>query len=149
MQVLWRTRFVKLGISAKLPYTFSRLFYFSVIWVFYWWIDDRSYVLLQVNGSYGSQLTKTCIFALYLHIYLLSLKIWKYLKCENQSPMKVDSIEYFVKIFICFVKINIFLVIDYYILEFLSSYYALNFRFCYKHIYIYIYIFYTCHAIRE
>ena len=54
--------------------------------------------------------------------------------------MKVDSTEYFVKIFICFVKINIFLVIDYYILEFLSSYYALNFRFCYKHIYIYIYI---------
>ena len=139
MQLLWRTRFMKLCISAKLPYIFSRLFYFSVIWVFYWWIDDRSYVLLQVNGSYGSQLTKTCIFALYLHIFLLSLKIWKYLKCENQSPMKVDSIEYFLKIFICFVKMNIFLVIDYYILEFLSSYYALNVRFCYKHIYISIY----------
>ena len=130
MQVLWRTRFVKLGISAKLPYTFSRLFYFSVIWVFYWWINDRSYVFSQVNGSYGSHLTKTYIFALYLHIYLLSLKIWKCMKCENQSRMKVDSIEYFLKIFICFVKRNIFLVIDYYILEFLSSYYALNFRFC-------------------
>ena len=146
MQLLWRTRFMKFWISAKLPYIFSRRSHFSVIWVFYWWIDDRSYVLLQVNGSYGSQLTKTCIFALYLHIYLLSLKIWKCIKCENQSSMKVDSIEYFLKIFICFVKRSIFLVIDYYILEFLSSYYALNFRFCYGHI---LYIFYTCHAIRE
>ena len=95
-----------------------------------WWS-----ILRLINGSYGSQLTKTCIFALYLHIYLLSLKIWKCIKCENQSSMKVDSIEYFLKIFICFVKRSIFLVIDYYILEFLSSYYALNFRFCYRHIY--------------
>ena len=54
--------------------------------------------------------------------------------------MQVDSIEYFLKMFICFVKRTIFLVIDYYILEFLSSYYALNFRFCYyKHIYIHIF----------
>ena len=97
-------------------------------------IDPR----LMINGSYGSPLTKTCMFALYLHIYLLSLKIWKYMKWENQSPMNVYSIEYFFKIFICFVKISIFLVIDYYILEFLSSYYALNFLFCYKHLYIFV-----------
>ena len=115
-------------------YLFTPVLFFShmSILLMNWWS-----ILRLINGSYGSQLTKTCIFALYLHIYLLSLKIWKYLKCENQSPMKVDSIEYFLKIFICFVKRSIFLVIDYYILEFLSSYYALNFRFCYGHIYIF------------
>lgn len=76
------------------------------------------------------------LWAVFAHL-LLSLKIWKCIKCENQSSMKVDSIEYFLKIFICFLKRSIFLVIDYYILEFLSSYYALNFRFCYGHIYIF------------
>ena len=109
-------------------YLFTPVLFFSHmrILLMNWWS-----ILRLINGSYGSQLTKTCIFALYLHIYLLSLKIWKCIKCENQSSMKVDSIEYFLKIFICFVKRSIFLVIDYYILEFLSSYYALNFRFCY------------------
>ena len=109
-------------------YLFTPVLFFShmSILLMNWWS-----ILRLINGSYGSQLTKTCIFALYLHINLLSLKIWKCIKCENQSAMKVDSIEYFLKIF----KRSIFLVIDYYILEFLSSYYALNFRFCYRHIY--------------
>ena len=117
-------------------YLFTPVLFFShmSILLMNWW----SILRLMVNGSYGSPLTKTCMFALYLHIYLLSLKIWKYMKWENQSPMNVYSIEYFLKIFICFVKRSIFLVIDYYILEFLSSYYALNFLFCYKHLYIFV-----------
>ena len=134
MQLLWRTRFMKLWISAKLPYIFSRLFYFSVNWVFYWWIDDRSYVLFWIIWLPANK--NMHLWAVFAHL-LLSLKIWKCIKCENQSSMKVDSTEYFLKIFICFLKRSIFLVIDYYILEFLSSYYALNFRFCYGHIYIF------------
>ena len=134
---------------ASVP-NFHISFHACFIFQSYEYFTDNWWSILRlINGSYGSKLTKTYIFALYLHIYLLSLKIWKYLKCENQSPMKVDSIEYFLKIFICFVKRNIFLVIDYYILEFLSSYYALNFRFCYRHIYIYIYIYiFFTHATR-